>query len=55
MTVIVDIFDDSISELQEVFFLYLRDITGTPTEGGNSRVKAGQDVSIVHITEPGRR
>ena len=48
----IDIVDDTISELEEIFVLHLRDVTEAP--GKDTEVQLGRDVSTVVITQPGK-
>lgn len=51
--VYIDIIDDEVSELPEVFVLHLRDATSRTGAAAETEVNIGRDVSIARITEPG--
>lgn len=49
----IDIYDDEVSEFEEVFLVHLRDATNSSGEGRTPEVTLGRDVSIVRIVQSG--
>ena len=55
-SVFIDILDDDISELDEIFLLHLRDVSNATGGGGpKAGVKLGRDVCVIYINQPGER